>query len=160
MSKYNQENLNNLFTTAKNTPVSMPPYMATRIIAIQKEKKAKSKGLLLWKSLALSSLSLCLLLVFTLTTKSTSQLEALSNEPYLVRVEMNKINKLNVAEAEIILPEGVYFYSKSMPELNNLNELRLAWSSDIAKPILPFIVKANKNGTQKVKIRFLDKNNQ
>lgn len=154
-NRQEQEKLEGLFARAATLDLGPDPYLATRVAARAAESRGARRQLFFWRALSagLGGVALLVLVAFALTRHhgAPASLQAVVNKPHVVMVKLQELPGL--AAAEIELPDGVYFYSESIPGLKEKRELRLAWAPG-AKPYLPFVVKGEAEGTREVTVRF------
>ena len=159
MSQSDSNDLNQLFERARQAPLEPPPYMATRVVAALRAQRG-GRGLWFWKALSFSSLAVTLVLSWVVFQSPGAQFEAQIHNPYVVRVELNELSEKQHIEAEIVLPDGVEFYSKNHPQLAEQRSLRLVWNQETGKPFLPFVIKGAENGKKQILVKFFDENNK
>jgi hypothetical protein len=76
-----------------------------------------------------------------------------------VRIDVRPLRGLEIAQAEIDLPEGVVFRSKSNPELDGKRHATVAWNTPSAgETHFPFIIEGDTDGLRKVTVKFFAKN--
>lgn len=162
MQPQNNKKLEGMLEAARSTHVTTSPFFAARTLAEYRARQKDTFTLRVWKAVALTSLSLCFAFVVSLTMRhetSTPYLAAVA-KPYVVKIQMAEFQEYNIVEAEIELPEGVSFYSKSYPELKEKRSLRIAWDAQTEQSVLPFVIQGAASGQKLVKVRFFDSNNQ
>lgn len=159
MNHQQPKDLHALFERARRAPLDPPPYMGTRVVAALRSQSSKPK-VWFWQALSFSSLGLTLCLAWLLVRAPGTQFEAQVDNPYVVRVELNELTEQQYVEAEIVLPEGVEFYSKSHPELAQQRTIRLVWNQETGKPFLPFVIKGGKDGSKQILVKFFDHENR
>lgn len=147
-----------LFRKARPSVPGPSPYLKTRVLAHLREQKS-TVHVFKWKwfSILSASASVAMIALF-LYTQNGGDFTAKSGQPVLVKVELQNIQNSQVAFAEIVLPEGVHFHSGKFPEVNQKRSLTLAWDDSFAQGMLPFVVKADSPGAQKIKILLKDQN--
>lgn len=146
-----------LFARAARVPMPASPYLATRVLARSRELANAKRKLRLWQALSFGLVTAGLLVLFVLPKFSSDQkLEAQVNKPQVVMVKMQEAGPAAIASAEIALPEGVFFFSETIPGLKEKRELKVAWSRAAEKPYFPFVVRAEEAGTKVVTVRFRD----
>lgn len=158
-SQNEQQRLEGLFAQAAALPLEPPPFLATRVAAQAAAKLRDRRQLSFWRRLsaglaacaAVAAVVVVVVVVGKRPPASPETLAAVVNKPHVVMVKLQELPAL--ASAEIELPDGVYFYSESIPGLKEKRELRLAWSPG-AKPYLPFVVKGETEGARQVTLRF------
>ena len=142
---------------------SLPRYTRTRILATLKEKNQKSGVIHMWKRLSFgtSAAFVCMIIMFFIANPfSENFFLAKVGNPFVVRIEIEDLKTTNVANVKIDLPDGVHFYSKWFPELNQQRTLVMSWESAITNGHLPFVVQGKKSGKKTLMITFLDNNNR
>ena len=152
----NEEIIKSIFQEAEKLPLDSDPFMKTRILAELRIAKERERSLI-WKSLAFTSpviVAAVLLLVFFFWSSS---FKAGINQNILVKIEIKEI-KSQIAFAQIELPEGVSFYSKSYPEISRDRTLLLAIDDSFVTGHIPIVIKSSEAGSKKLKINFLDAN--
>ena len=153
----NNNNFEDLFKELRNEQIEAPPYIETQIMSRLKERQRSKLSTRIWKMASVGLMAVLMVVGGRLVYISgDASFKAEVEKPYVVRVELNEFKDSTFAEAEIILPEGVYFYSKSLNELNKMQSLRLAWDDSFKGDFLPFVIKSNVEGRKLVKIKFYD----
>lgn len=133
------------------------PYMATRVLAHLDQNSAK-KRLLFWRVLGITSPVLSVLFVVTVMFSQQETFQAKINKPYAIRVEMNELKSETFSQIEVVLDNGVYFYSENHAQLNQMQVLNLPISNTSEIEYLPFVVQTASEGKKNIKIRFYDSN--
>ncbi|MCB0384520.1 MAG: hypothetical protein KDD43_03935 [Bdellovibrionales bacterium] len=159
MNHNRPKDLHQLFERARQAPLDPPPYMGTRVVAALRSRGQK-KRLWFWQALSFTSLGATLCLAWILFQAPGAQFEAQVDNPYVVRVELNELSEQQYVEAEIVLPQGVEFYSKNHPELSAQRTLRLVWNQETGKPFLPFVIKGAEDGKKQILVKFFDESNR
>ncbi len=145
---------------AANAEIGGPtPYLKTRVLAHMREKNSRV-SIWSWKGFAVLSTVTSLMLAVILFQKGgSSDFIAATGKPVLVKVELEQVQNSQIAYAEIVLPEGVNFYSAQFPELKDQRSLSLAWNESVQNAKLPFVIQSNLAGIQKIKVLMKDGNN-
>lgn len=129
------------------------PFLATRVLAIAKErKKAKRSPLGLGFLLGSASMAGLALLAFFLLTPGSYN--GVVGQQMAIWVDTRDVKKTEVAFVQIVLPNGVHFEADGMPELRELRQLTVAWSEETKS--LPFVIQSGEEGTRAVEIRYLN----
>lgn len=144
--------------SARQMDLQPSPYMRTRILAELRDRKSRKQAVSLWKRVAAGCFTMAVgALIWTSMFTGKASFEAVVNQPYVVRVEMTELKTELIAGAEISLPDGVYFYSESYPELKEKRSLDLAWNGSLERPVLPFVIHGEHKGRKEVKVKFFDR---
>ncbi len=155
-NKEEHDKLQRLFAQASAVPLDPPPFLATRAAAHGAAMHRSRRQLFFWRFLS-AGLASAFAIAFVFASYGPSshsnRLAASVNKPHVVMVKVQELPSL--AAAEIELPEGVYFYSESIPGLKERRELKLAWAPG-AKPYLPFVVTGDSEGMRQVTVRLRD----
>lgn len=150
---------------ARSIKFEPSPYMKTRILAQLREnlteKKQRTQKFVWYRNIAILSVPVTIvLLVLTLRLAHDVHI-APAYQALAIKVDIQKADEVEIAIAEIELPEGVTFYSQAHPQINTQRTLSLDWNKMGPKiSSLPFAVKANVLGEKKIKVRFFNKNKQ
>jgi hypothetical protein len=153
--------LKKLFARARELPVPQDPFLKTRVLGGYRSKAGKIEKSFAWKWLALASSALSLSLVAWIYISSQSQIyKAAMNEAVVVRVEVQDLQKMQIARADIELPEGVHFYSQAHPELSAERSLSVAWNGAANQTKFPFVIKSEASGKKMVHVSFFDSHNK
>jgi len=149
------------FAGLRSEPVTAPPYLKTRVLAGLREKRKSRKSILLWRGAALFSTGFCAILLFVFVgTKTENILVAEVGTPQAIRLNLESDGEWAIAEVEIVLPNGVKFFSKRFPEMENHKSFRLAFK-DIKKfKTIPFVVQVFETGQRTLLIRIYDSNGE
>jgi hypothetical protein len=93
-------------------------------------------------------------------TQFPSHKEALfAYQPYVIHVSLDEDEVKLAASAEVELPPGVTFVSKSA-EIQALRSLKLPVEAQEGRSRLPFVVKSDRAGTLPLKFRIYDSNDK
>ena len=140
-----------LFARALAIPVEAPAFLETRVLA---------RRLFFWRAWALGLGAACCVVVSIAFFSSGHgiDLRAGVGTPHVVRVELENLDKALVANAEIVLPDGVFFYSESFPGIRDRRELKFAWADGKSPHNLPFVIKSDSPGVHLVRVLFRDGN--
>jgi len=163
---YEEKNMNHealvkqALREVKSIGLASSPYLKTRVLAELRDRKQDSilSKIKLWKRIALVSTSLCLgltLFSFYKQTPNEQMLQASINIPYMVKLSINEFQG-KFESAEISVPDGVTFYSKSYPAIQKQRILELEWENSLGRSHLIFVVKGMELGEKKVKVKFYD----
>ena len=159
MNDHETKKIEELFRAASRDLSGPSPYLKTRVLARLREKKSKSL-LSRWKWFAILSTACSLLLLAGFFLHTRSDFSAQLGQPVLVKVEMENIKDSQIAFAEIVLPEGVHFYSSQFPEMNDKRSLTLSWNPSLANGKLPFVVKSTVSGGRQIHVLLKGADNQ
>lgn len=150
----NEAMIKELFKRADYEELKASPYLATRVLA-EIDSRSKARHLRFWKAFGLANaLAVAVLVLMVAFKPSQATFKAASGEDMLVQVELTSLKKLKIARAEIVLPDGVEFYSNEFPELSSERSLEVAFEENFTAENLPFVIKSNSNGTREIKIHF------
>lgn len=148
-----------IFSEAAHIEDLSSPYLATRVLAQVASKNRESKRLLFWKVLSGFSLSVSLGLALFISQRPASNGIANVAQAYVIHVDFNQDDSLRVAQAEVELPEGVHF-SSNRPEVRALRSMKIPFKVNAeGKYKLPFVVASDLTGTQVLKVRLFDLEN-
>lgn len=137
--------------------VDPPPYLKARVLSELSLLKSHKRGVRLWQWLAGASSALGAIAVVWLTLARTPVFMAVTDRPFVVKIEMEELETFRVASAEIVLPDGIHFYSQSFPELGQKRSLSVAWSAEASKGQLPFVIQGEQAGNKVVLVKFYDR---
>jgi hypothetical protein len=151
-----------LFAGLKSNPPGPSPYLKTRVLAELREKKERKKSLFVWKVSALFSTGLCALLLFVFmgTPAGKPTLVAEIGSPQAIRLDLESGGEWAIAEVEIILPNGVKFYSKAFPEMGDHKSFRLAFQGNQKTKTLPLVIQALEKGKRTLLIKMYDQSGE
>jgi hypothetical protein len=148
-----------IFSSVREDAPAAPPYLKTRVMARLEVRRRAGQKLLLWKWIACAStLALSLLILVPGFRHGSAAFEAGKGSPFALRVEVTELPEAAVAAVEVEVPEGLHFYSARHPEISDQKILRIAFNSD-RKMGIPFILKSDREGAARVKVRFWDTKN-
>ncbi len=159
-----------------------PPFFTQRVLAQLQSRREQKKLLRWWKWAALLSPAFSLAAVVLVLQLNTSMFEGSSlesqailsqshrssdpitdisfsaeiNKAYAVKVEMAELDSLPLASVQILLPEGVSFFSREYPELQDKNSLELDLDHEWMSETLPFVISSSTTGLKRILIRFFD----
>ncbi|MBT3585047.1 MAG: hypothetical protein HN509_09075 [Halobacteriovoraceae bacterium] len=148
-----------IFKSSDAAGASLGPFFKTRVLAQVESAEKKSRESSWWKRFSLvSSLVTCLLVIVLLRTNGpdANTYKALVDSNYVVKIDVQSLKDYKIAYAKIDLPGGVQFYSKSHPELGELNSLEINWQAVAHKDHFPLVIRGQKSGLKAVKITFYD----
>jgi len=156
-----RQEIQGIFKKVKQIPLDTPLYMSQRTLARLEARESKGP-VFWWRSLALASSTLCIVLVLFFsvsyfTGKGHTSFRAFINKPVAIKIEMKNISQEAVHLAEIKLPDGVTFYSKRYPDMIKLRNLQLVLEGAFRQSELPFVVQSDRAGIKEVEIRFYNK---
>lgn len=137
-------------------------YMATRVLAeVRKKRSRKSQWLFAGVSALVSSMAtLTVVLVLNLGGQADVQFMAQVEKPYVVKLEVAHLQSKAVAEAEIVLAQGVLFHSEEYAELEEQRSLVFSWPKNYNKSVFPFVIKGSAAGEKPVTVRFYDQDGE
>jgi hypothetical protein len=150
-----------VFEAAKKLELKAPPHLATRVMAEVREREARRDPSRLWKrfSAALGvGLAAVLAWNVALLNRSESNFTAPLGEVMVVRVETLK--NFEIAQARILLPDGVEFSSQDFPQIRERRSLTLQWKKEFSGDVLPVLVRGTSAGERTVIVQFLDLNQE
>ncbi|MCM2276690.1 MAG: hypothetical protein NDJ89_01280 [Oligoflexia bacterium] len=155
-----EEQVRSLLKPLRHSVPEASPFMKTRVMArLREEERAKAGWSLstFWKpALASSAAAALLVIVWNGREAQGPVFPATAGQPVAVKVEMPEKSARKVVFAQVELPRGVRFYSKSFPAIGEKTSLDLAWKESPAPSALPIIVKAEEKGIKTVKVKFFD----
>jgi hypothetical protein len=93
-----------------------------------------------------------------LLNRSGSNFTAPLGEVMVVRVETLK--NFEIAQARILLPDGVEFSSQDFPQIRERRSLTLQWKKEFSGDVLPVLVRGTSAGERTVIVQFLDSNQE
>lgn len=132
------------------------PYLETRVMARLRERYLQRQKLRFWQRVGATSLGVALVLamVISLQINSPAFHKGIAGKATLVQVEVSDFRSEGVAYAEVVLPDGVVFYSKKYPNLVTQRKLKVQWQETLAN--LPFVIRGDETGKHYIKVRFFD----
>lgn len=151
-----ENQVRDILKQAKDLKTGPSPFLATRVLAELKERRL-NRRLRFWKIFGVVSPAMSLALLLLVWAQLDSQVtmyDAKVGSPYVVRIEMAELDPRKIAQAEIILPEGVHFFSEKYPEIREKRQLSLQWNGQFEQAHFPFVITGKRDGTKKVKVRF------
>lgn len=134
------------------------PFLKTRVLAGVRERRESRRRVRRWKVLAAVSTAAAaglLAAMAVMLVRPGADFEAVSGQPYAVRVELEKGEGTGVQLARIRLPEGVEFYSAAFPQLRARRSLVVEWDPS-AGDKLPIVVAGRESGVKTIEIEFLN----
>jgi hypothetical protein len=156
--KENELQIKGIFAEAQKTELAPSAFLKTRILAnirgLQMEKQNR-----IFKRFAFAAPIAAIILVLLIIFIPESGMQIMTNQNVLVKIEIKEIGSLDIAYAEIDLPDGVTFYSVRHPEINSQQNITIAWTPQTETSKLPFIINAKTAGKKAIKIKFFDDNN-
>lgn len=146
-----------IFKQVKDIEIEPSVYMKPRILARLNEISPSRFSLFFWKMLGLSSSAVALGLALFVTIShylpsENPAFKALTHELLAVKIDVYQAE--SVARMDIILPDGVQFYSEKFPQLNELSQLSLAVNEQMSLKGLPIVVKGQTEGVKRLTIHF------
>lgn len=153
-----------LFAHAKSIEVSPSPFLATRVLAELRSRRTQARKLFVWRFSAISSsLALAIFSAYLfITPNRPPEFAARIGKPHVVRVSLAELNSQKSLRAQVILPDGLYFFSEGFPEIRKQREFTFTWKqgeNNATRTSLPFVVQSEAQGTKQVKVRFYDDSN-
>ncbi len=151
-----------IFAPLKQTEFDAPPFMKTRIMSRLQAPPAASKEIWLWRTIAGLATAACavLLLMRNFAPSQTVAPEIPQHyamQPYVIHVDLEGDKLPGARVAEVELPDGVHFVSKSHPEIAQVRKMRLNVPAAISgRSRLPFVVSSDKPGLAELKLKILD----
>lgn len=152
------------FEPLREAPIEAPPFMKARIMARLNDQSRLSREVRIWRwiaGLAVTTAGAVLVSVQSGLWKSATPAENSASyfamQPYVIHVDLSG-DKLSGAKlAEVELPEGVHFVSKTHPEVTQLRKMRLAVPDVMqGRSRLPFVVTSDKPGLAELKLKIFD----
>jgi hypothetical protein len=146
-----------LLLKARSVKMAPSPYMQTQILAELRASTQKSEQFLWYRRLALLCTPILMAVIFWSAQKTQEIYLAPAHQAVAIKVDVKVADGVEIAMAEIELPEGVRFNSATHPEINSQRILTLQWKSDSSKLTkLPFAVKSEDLGVKTIKVKFYD----
>lgn len=149
-----------IFAPVKQAGIEAPPFMKTRIMTRLEDRKSV-REIWIWRFIAGIAVAACAVLLVTRTSLPTqlagdgSQHYAM--QPYVIHVELEGDKLPGARVAEVELPAGVHFVSKSHPEVAELRKMRLTVPQATGgRSRLPFVVSSEKPGLAELKLKIFD----
>jgi hypothetical protein len=139
--------------------MTAPAFLKTRVLA-ELDSRKRNRGFqvfgirLPWLLAPMAGAAAVAFVLFA----TSSQFQASTNSPVAVRVDLAGVKELAATTAIIEVPEGVTFYSKNRPEIQEQQSLQLALQLDTLSQ-LPIVIRATDTGFKKVRIKFLNEAN-
>ena len=158
LGEKSEKRVTQLFQEVKRITFVPPPYLKTRALAELMERRQRARGLFFWRLTAAASTAMALVAVVWLTLAQNVIFMAVTGRPFVVKIEMEDLDTYRIAQAEIVLPEGLHFYSETIPELHDRRSLVVAWDRETTNGKLPFVIRTDQEGSKKVLVRFFDQN--
>lgn len=143
-------------------PIEPSPYFSARVLAHTPESGRLRKEVLFWRWVgALSVTAMICLTVYSgfLKTQSEPSKALLAFKPYVIHVDLDQSEVLMASSAELVLPEGLSFYSKD-DEVKALRSLKLPLTSKKQGGRLPFVVVSSRAGHLPLQVRLYDENDR
>lgn len=154
------------FGPMRDSPVEAPPFMKSRIMARLDEKSRLSRQVRLWKwATGLATGACAITAVVALgpwrTQPTQGSAAYLAMRPYVIHVDLGGERLAGARSAEVELPEGVHFVSKTHPEVAELRSMRLEVPEAFeGRSRLPFVVTSDKEGLARLKLKIFDDGDQ
>lgn len=151
-----------IFAPLKQAEIEAPPFMKTRIMSrLEAPRAGASKEIWLWRIVAgLATTACAALLVMRVTSPGQStgdEIQHYAMQPYVIHVDLEGDKLPGARIAEVELPAGVHFVSKSHPEVAQLRKMRLTVPQATGgRSRLPFVVKSDKPGLAELKLKIFD----
>jgi len=151
-----------IFAPLKQAELEAPPFMRTRVMSRLRVPKVISKEVWVWRIVAGFATSACAVLLVMrvlapLQTVTSNGAQHFAMQPYVIHVDLDGDNLPGSRVAEVELPEGVHFVSKSHPEIAQVRKMRLNIPKAISgRSRLPFVVSSAKPGLAELKLKILD----
>ncbi len=145
-----------LFAAAREERIEAPLYLQTRVLARLKTQQDQTRRLLRWRMFSLA-LMIFLSLASGLFLKSRQEnapFVATVDRPMAVKIELASATDLKATGIEIMLPEGVSFYSETHTSLAEERSLQLTLDPSFAGGTLPIVIRSQSHGLKEIKIRF------
>lgn len=137
-------------------------HMKNRILARLHHAPVRNRvnpEVLFWRWIAGFATAACALMAWMHFLKPVAPSALLAMQPYVIHLDLGGARLAGATSAEVELPNGVRFVSKAHPEVTELRSLRLDLPEEIAgRSRLPFVVQADRPGTQQLKLRIWDQN--
>lgn len=133
-------------------PVQAPPYMVTRVMA--ELKQPNRRELWVWRALTATAFAAVVALVGYIQLHAPSQSVFFTSQPYVIQMDVSEFDQAVAVSAEIELPDGVNFVSKSVA-VHELRSLRMPLAN-VKNGKLPFVLVSERAGSMLVKVRLYD----
>lgn len=155
-----QEALEAIFGQVRRAHIEPSPYLKTRVLAHLKAGQKHQKNLRFWQFFSAGSFAAMLLVaIYAVDITKTLKTDGAANQAYVIHVEFNQDDLSKVAQAEVVLPDDVYFKS-SKGKLRDQRQLKLPVELKTAgRGKLPFVVTSEAEGEKSILVRLLDENN-
>lgn len=146
----------------RSVRVEASPFLKTRVMARIQENEKSKREVWIWRWLAASSLALCAAVVMwhvqSVKTNSAMLADAFSvQQNYIIQIDLGGERLKDARVAEVELPSGVHFVSKTHPEVAEMRNMRLPISEAQAqRSRLPFVVSSESSGRKELKLRIFD----
>lgn len=148
---------NEIFKKLEKVEFKVSPYLQSRVLAELDSRHKKSLRMRILQSVSLAGAAFAV--AFFLMIVQTPVFSGKVDEAMAIRVDISAVKDRPVAQIEIDLPEGVYFYSENHPQFNTANHLKMEWAKlQTGARHFPFIIRAQEGGDKTVSVRFLDEN--
>ena len=151
-----------LFSGLRSARVEASPFLKTRVMARIRENETAKREVWVWRALTATSMALCVSVVWWHmdTQKKNSALLAdafNTQQNYVIQIDLGGDRLKDARVAEVDLPDGVRFVSKTRPEVSELRNMRLPITEvDTQRSRLPFVVSSETSGRKELKLRILD----
>lgn len=149
-----------LLRPLKSTAPAVDPYLKTRILARIREEQ--SKPITFWQRFRIPALASSMAAVAVaasalwMTQGPRGEVfTAAVSKPVVVKMDLKGIDT-KVAYAQVELSNGVKFYSRSFPKIEEQKSLDLDWKNREIPATLPIVVKAEEKGMRLVRVKFFD----
>lgn len=156
-----KDQIANLFQAVNNVSLDPSPYMRTRVLAVLREDQRPFYRVKVWKLFsAVSMFVLVLVSAYAISLMNKIESSGVAREAYVIHVNFSENDLSKVANAEVVLPDGVRFVSKKgLAEGKKMLRLPIDIKS-VGRGKLPFVVTANSDGEKQILVRLLDEHNQ
>jgi hypothetical protein len=152
--------MSEVFKGVRASGIEASQFMKTRVLAQLRQERQFKRKLFMWQFVTAGSLA-ALVATFFIGFKMISQIkaDAFTREAYVIHVDFTQNDRQQVAAAEVELPQGVHFVSKS--GVASLHKLRLPVDVKAAgRGKLPFVVSADDPGEKRIVVRLLNRDDQ
>lgn len=151
--------LKKLFQDVQNLQVEQP-FLETRVLAHLEHSQKMQKKVLFWQVLFGMSLSFSLALVFWTLKAADKQIpQAYANTSYVIHLNFDETDKAKIAQAEIELPDDVYFVKANNEKINE-RKLKLPVTiKEIGRGKLPFVLTSESFGAKNISVSLFDEDN-
>lgn len=161
LQKLESEQMRSLFSSVRAADIEPSPYLRTRVLAHLTDEFKQSNQLKFWKFFSAGSfVAMAMMGFYVMNTFNPSSTAASSQQAYVIHVDFNQNDLSHVAQAEVVLPDGVKFVTKN-GSIDSKKSLRLPIDiRSVGRGKLPFVVSSDSVGDKEILVRLLDENNQ